>query len=88
MDGLIADLDEPVGRTVDDGGFDGAHNGAVTWRHLLQNTSEWEGTLFGKSDVIDHNRNLAWRARDAKATRGRCGRPAGTGNIMTCASTA
>ncbi len=37
-DGLIGDLDEPVRRTVDDGGFDGAHNGAITWRHLLQQT--------------------------------------------------
>jgi CubicO group peptidase (beta-lactamase class C family) len=58
-DGLIGDLDEPVRRTVDDGGFDGAHNGAITWRHLLQQTSEWSGELFGKSDVIDHNRSLA-----------------------------
>ena len=58
-DGLIADLDEPVGRTVRDGGFEGAHNGAVTWRHLLQQTSEWEGTLWDKSDVIDRNRDLA-----------------------------
>jgi len=58
-DGLIAELDEPVGRTVRDGGFDGPHNGAVTWRHLLQQTSEWEGTLWDKSDVIDRNRDLA-----------------------------
>ena len=35
-DGLISDIDEPVGHTVDDGGFDGPHNGAITWRHLLQ----------------------------------------------------
>jgi CubicO group peptidase (beta-lactamase class C family) len=55
-DGLIADLDVPVGRSVHDGGFEGPHNGAVTWRHLLQQTSEWEGTLFGKSDRIDRNR--------------------------------
>ena len=59
MDGLIRDLDEPVARRVRDGGFEGSHNGAITWRHLLQNTSEWEGTLFGKSDIIDRNRNLA-----------------------------
>ena len=58
-DGLIRDLDEPVGRTVDDGGFDGPHNGAITWRHLLHQTSEWEGTLFGKPDQIDRNRTLA-----------------------------
>ncbi|TCZ66822.1 serine hydrolase domain-containing protein [Roseicella aquatilis] len=57
-DGLIPDLDARVAELVDDGGFEGPHNGAVTWRHLLQNTSEWEGTLFGKSDLIDRGRNL------------------------------
>ena len=58
-DGLIADLDEPIARTVDDGGFDGPHNGAITWRQMLQLTSEWEGSLFGKSEQIDRNRSLA-----------------------------
>ncbi|MSP00834.1 MAG: class C beta-lactamase-related serine hydrolase [Acetobacteraceae bacterium] len=66
MDGLIADLDEPVGRTVGDRGFEGPHNGAITWRHLLQNTSEWEGTLFGKSDIVDRNRNLAVEGKGRK----------------------
>ena len=65
-DGLIRDLDEPVARRVADGGFAGAHNGAITWRHLLQQTSEWEGTLFGKSDVIDRNRNLAVEGKGRK----------------------
>lgn len=65
-DGLIGELDEPVARTVDDGGFSGPHNGAITWRHLLQQTSEWEGTLFGKSDVIDRNRNLAVEGKGRK----------------------
>ncbi len=58
-DGLIDDLDAPVRELVDDGGFDGPHNGAITWRHLLQQTSEWEGTLFGKPDMIDRYRALA-----------------------------
>ena len=44
----------------------GPHNGAITWRHLLQKTSEWEGTLFGKSDVIDRNRNLAVEGKGRK----------------------
>jgi CubicO group peptidase (beta-lactamase class C family) len=66
MDGLIRDLDELVCRSVSDGGFDGPHNGAITWRHLLQNTSEWEGTLFGKSDLIDRNRNLALEGKGCK----------------------
>jgi CubicO group peptidase (beta-lactamase class C family) len=65
-DGLIRDLDEPVRLTVLDGGFEGPHNGAITWRHLLQQTSEWEGTLFGKSDVVDRNRNLALEGKGLK----------------------
>jgi CubicO group peptidase (beta-lactamase class C family) len=66
MDGLIRDLDDRVALTVDDGGFEGSHNGAITWRHLLQNTSEWEGTLFGKSDVIDRGRSLAMEGKGRK----------------------
>ncbi|MGO8917973.1 MAG: serine hydrolase domain-containing protein [Stellaceae bacterium] len=62
-DGLIADLDEPVGKTVRDGGFEGAHNGAITWRQLLQQTSEWEGTLWDKPDLVDRNRDLALEGR-------------------------
>jgi CubicO group peptidase (beta-lactamase class C family) len=65
-DGLITDLDEPVGRTVRDGGFDADQNRDVTWRHLLQNTSEWEGELFGKSDIIDRNRNLGLEGKGRK----------------------
>lgn len=66
MDGLIADLDEPVGRTIDDGGFESPQNRAVTWRHLLQNTSEWTGELFGKSDRIDYHRNLSLEGKSRK----------------------
>jgi CubicO group peptidase (beta-lactamase class C family) len=77
-DGLIGDLDEAVRHTVDDGGFDGAHNGAITWRHLLQLTSEWSGELFGKSDVIDHNRSLATEGRGAAKGERRVLRAPGT----------
>lgn len=65
-DRLIRELDEPVRLTVQDGGFEGPHNGAITWRHLLQQTSEWEGTLFGKSDIVDRNRNLALEGKGRK----------------------
>jgi len=77
-DGLIADLDEPVGRTVRDGGFEGPHNGAITWRHLLTNTSEWEGTLFGKSDVLDRNRSLSSEAKNPRKGEARPLKPPGT----------
>jgi CubicO group peptidase (beta-lactamase class C family) len=47
-DGLIRDLDAPVGTLVKDGGYDSTHNAAVTWRHHLQQHSEWEGEMWGK----------------------------------------
>jgi len=53
---LIADLDDRVGDDVDDDRFEGPHNGRITWRHLLTQTSEWRGTLFGKPDAVDRNR--------------------------------
>lgn len=33
--------------------FDGPHNSRVTWDHLLRQTSDWEGTLWGKPDWAD-----------------------------------
>jgi CubicO group peptidase (beta-lactamase class C family) len=62
---LIGDPHEPVRRTVDDGGFDAPHNDTITWHHLLQQTSEWEGILWGKPDLIDRNRAVAGRPSDA-----------------------
>ena len=64
--GLFGDLDEPVRRTVDDGGFDPPHNHKITWRHLLQQTSEWEGELWGKPDLVDRNRSVGGRPSPAK----------------------
>jgi len=57
-DGLIPDIDRPVRELVDDGNFDSEQNSGITWRHLLQQSSEWEGTLFGKADRIDRHRRL------------------------------
>jgi len=51
-------LDDPVRATVHDGGFESPQNRDITWRHLLHQTSEWQGTLWGKPDSIDHNRDL------------------------------
>lgn len=41
-----------------DDGFESDHNAQITWRHLLQQTSEWEGTLFDRPDSIDRNRGV------------------------------
>jgi len=55
-DGLIPDLDRSVARDVPGPWFASTHNAGITWRHLLQQTSEWEGELWGKPDSADHNR--------------------------------
>jgi CubicO group peptidase (beta-lactamase class C family) len=58
--------DEPL---ID--GFDGA-NASITWRHLLQQTSEWQGWLWGKPDVVDWNRDVG--SGDARQVRQAPGR--------------
>ncbi len=58
-DGLLPDPQRPVRALVDDGGFDPPHNAAIQWHHLLQLTSEGEGGLCGKPDLVDRNRDLA-----------------------------
>jgi CubicO group peptidase (beta-lactamase class C family) len=65
-DGLLKDLDARVSASVAHEAFSGPRNGAVTWRHLLTNTSEWEGSLFGKSDLIDRGRNLGVEGQGKK----------------------
>ena len=37
-DGLIADLDTPVGKDVNTGWFNGDHNARITWWSLRQQT--------------------------------------------------
>ncbi len=65
-DGLIGSVDEPVGATVAGPWFASAHNAAVTWRHLLQQSSEWQGELWGKSDQVDHNRQVGAGADNSR----------------------
>ena len=49
-EGLIKNLDDLVGATVKDGGYDSPRNAQITWKHHLQQVSEWEGNMFGKQD--------------------------------------
>jgi hypothetical protein len=57
-DGLIGGVDERVGATVAGPYFTSPHNAPITWRHLLQQCSEWQGELWEKSDQVDHNRQI------------------------------
>jgi len=51
--GLIKSVRDPVKNYVTDAGYDSPHNSEVTWEHHLQQTSEWEGSMWGKkSDFI------------------------------------
>jgi CubicO group peptidase (beta-lactamase class C family) len=56
--GMIPDLDQPVRMTLDAPEFQGEHNGKITWRHLLQQTSEWTGTLWGMRDLADRRKGV------------------------------
>nr|WP_294997270.1 serine hydrolase [uncultured Sediminibacterium sp.] len=51
---------EPVNRPAEDIGkpqlispFAGTHNQTITWEDMLRQTSDWEGTLWGKPDWAD-----------------------------------
>ena len=50
---LIEQVGDPVSQYVWDGTFDGAHNSKITWTHLLNQSSDWSGQLFGIKDWAD-----------------------------------
>ncbi|MCD0503310.1 serine hydrolase domain-containing protein [Bordetella petrii] len=60
--GLLPDVDEPVRTRVPGIGFDDGANARITWRHLLQQTSEWEGERFGVPDQVDRYRAVTFGA--------------------------
>jgi CubicO group peptidase (beta-lactamase class C family) len=51
--GMIKSVDDPVNEYVWDGTFDGAHNQKVNWHHLLTQSSDWSGSLWGGKDWAD-----------------------------------
>lgn len=52
-EGLIKSVHDKVGQYVWDGSFEGTHNSKVTWDHLLTQSSDWSGSLFGLHDWAD-----------------------------------
>ncbi len=56
--GMIRSLDDLVVDYVPDETFTSEHNRSITWRHLLTQTSEWEGVLFEKPDAADRRRGI------------------------------
>ena len=67
-DGLIASLDDKVGDYVWDNTFRGEHNSKITWDHLLTQSSDWSGELFGMKDWADRPPREGdvddWKARE------------------------
>jgi CubicO group peptidase (beta-lactamase class C family) len=52
--GLIRDVNDLVRDYVPDPAlFASPHNAKITWDHLLRQTSDWQGTLWGKPDWAD-----------------------------------
>ena len=69
--GLLPDLNAAVCERLPGIGFDdGDHNRAVTWEHLLTQTSEWQGTCFGLPDTVDRWRKVAQDPRPAGGPKG------------------
>ncbi len=68
--GLLPDENEPVVERVPGIGFESDHNRPITWAHLLEQTSEWEGTCLGVPDTVDRYRTVA---HDPKPPAGRKG---------------
>ena len=55
QDGLIQNIDDAVWPYVmaDSSLFASEHNRKISWDHLLRQTSDWQGTLWGKPDWAD-----------------------------------
>jgi len=51
--GLIKEVSDKVSAYVWDGSFSGPHNSKISWEHLLNQSSDWSGTLFGLHDWAD-----------------------------------
>ncbi|MDF1504012.1 serine hydrolase [Roseisolibacter sp. H3M3-2] len=60
---------ERVGRAELLHPFDTPHNRTITWDHLLRQTSDWEGTLWGKPEWADRptGQPAEWTTRPRKA---------------------
>ncbi|WP_445386289.1 serine hydrolase domain-containing protein [Robiginitalea sp. IMCC44478] len=51
--GLIPSMDDKVADHIWDGTFEGEHNKQISWAHLLQQNSDWSGSLWGLHDWAD-----------------------------------
>lgn len=66
----LLDPNERISARLPGIGFDDPHNREVTWAHMLEQTSEWQGSCFGMPDQVEHHRQVA---HDPKPPQGRKG---------------
>jgi len=66
----LLDPQQPVVSTLPGIGFDDPHNRGITWAHLLEQTSEWQGTCFGMPDQVEHYRRVAHDPRPPGGRKG------------------
>lgn len=50
--GMIKSVNDPMKQYATDDGYDSAHNAKITWENHLQQTSEWEGSMWGKNSIF------------------------------------
>jgi CubicO group peptidase (beta-lactamase class C family) len=50
---LIKSIDDRLNEYIWDDKFEGEHNSKITWKHLLNQTSDWSGSLFEICDWAD-----------------------------------
>jgi CubicO group peptidase (beta-lactamase class C family) len=50
---LIKNTSDPVNEYIQHDNFKSPHNAKITWEHLLNQTSDWSGCLFGVCDWAD-----------------------------------
>jgi CubicO group peptidase (beta-lactamase class C family) len=67
--GLIRDVGDRVQPYVPLEEFTSAHNRTITWEHLLRQTSDWEGSLWGKPEWADRPQGepATWVRRERHA---------------------
>ena len=51
--GLIRNVNDPIKDYVWDKTYDGAHNSKISWAHMLTQSSDWSGSMFGAPDWTD-----------------------------------
>ncbi len=50
---MIPSVEQPLHEIIWDQTFEGDHNNQITWRHLLNQSSDWSGELWGLYDWAD-----------------------------------